>query len=41
MLGGTEEEEVKREIGLQDGIVFLGATGKKKTHTHTHTQLKE
>ena len=42
MLGGTKEEGTKREIGLRDGIVFLGATGKKievgrKRHTHTHT----
>ena len=50
MLRGTKEEGTKREIGLRDGIVFLGATGKKievgrkrhtHTHTHTHTQLKE
>lgn len=42
MLRGTKEEGTKREIGLRDGIVFLGATGKKievgrKRHTHTHT----
>ena len=50
MLRGTKEEGTKREIGLRDGIVFLGATRKKievgrkrhtHTHTHTHTQLKE
>ena len=42
MLRGTKEEGTKREIGLRDGIVFLGATRKKievgrKRHTHTHT----
>lgn len=39
--GIEEEEEVKQEIGLQDGIVFLGAIGEKnkvERTTHTHTQ---
>lgn len=42
--GIEEEEEVKQEIGLQDGIVFLGAIGEKnkvERTTHTHRVLKE